>query len=95
MSKAKILIVDDEAGVRASLAGVRTAPGLLGLALAGAALWVGLSRAGLPLEEALLAVSQQTEKPRVRNIVAGVRARVMEGRSLADALGDEEAVGGA
>lgn len=46
-----------------------------------------LSRAGLPLEEALLAVSQQTEKPRVRNIVAGVRARVMEGRSLADALG--------
>lgn len=46
-----------------------------------------LSRAGLPLEEALLAVSQQTEKPRVRNIVAGVRARVMEGRTLADALG--------
>ena len=46
-----------------------------------------LARAGLPLEEALLAVSQQTEKPRVRNIVAGVRARIMEGRSLADALG--------
>ncbi len=46
-----------------------------------------LARAGLPLEEALLAVSQQTEKPRVRNIMAGVRARVMEGRSLADALG--------
>ena len=45
-----------------------------------------LSRAGLPLEEALLAVSQQTEKPRVAAIVSGVRARVLEGRSLADGL---------
>ena len=36
-----------------------------------------LTRAGLPLEEALLAVSQQTEKPRVQAIVAGVRARVI------------------
>ncbi|HXQ31446.1 MAG TPA: type II secretion system inner membrane protein GspF [Steroidobacteraceae bacterium] len=45
-----------------------------------------LGRAGLPLEEALLAVSQQTEKPRVQAIVSGVRARVMEGRSLADGL---------
>ncbi len=46
-----------------------------------------LSRAGLPLEEALLAVSQQTEKPRVAAIVSGVRARVIEGRTLADGLG--------
>ena len=46
-----------------------------------------LSRAGLPLEEALLAVSQQTEKPRVAAIISGVRARVLEGRSLADGLG--------
>jgi general secretion pathway protein F len=45
-----------------------------------------LTRAGLPLEEAILAVSQQTEKPRVQAIVAGVRSRVMEGRSLADGL---------
>ena len=45
-----------------------------------------LSKAGLPLEEALLAVSQQTEKPRVAGIVSGVRARVLEGRSLADGL---------
>lgn len=45
-----------------------------------------LSRAGLPLEEALLAVSQQTEKPRVAAIISGVRARVLEGRSLADGL---------
>jgi general secretion pathway protein F len=46
-----------------------------------------LSRAGLPLEEALLAVSQQTEKPRVAAIISGVRSRVLEGRSLADGLG--------
>jgi general secretion pathway protein F len=42
-----------------------------------------LVRAGLPLEESLLAVSQQTEKPRVQSIVLGVRAKVMEGQSLA------------
>lgn len=46
-----------------------------------------LTRAGLPLEEALLAVSQQTEQPRIQAIVAGVRARVVEGRTLADGLG--------
>jgi general secretion pathway protein F len=46
-----------------------------------------LARAGLPLEEALLAVSQQTEKPRVQSIVLGVRSRVMEGHTLADGLG--------
>src|SRR5499433_1774421 len=43
-----------------------------------------LVRAALPLEESLLAVSQQTEKPRVQSIVLGVRARVMEGHTLAD-----------
>jgi general secretion pathway protein F len=47
-----------------------------------------LVRAGLPLEEALLAVSQQTEKPRIQSILIGVRARVMEGHTLATGLGD-------
>src|SRR5258708_513586 len=47
-----------------------------------------LTRAGLPLEEALLAVSQQTEKPRVQSIVLGVRARVMEGHTLADGFAE-------
>ena len=42
-----------------------------------------LVRAGLPLEESLLAVSQQTEKPRVQSIVLGVRSKVMEGHTLA------------
>lgn len=47
-----------------------------------------LVRSGLPLEEALYAVSEQTEKPRIRSIIMGVRAKVMEGHTLADGLGD-------
>lgn len=46
-----------------------------------------LVRSGIPLEEALLAVSQQSEKDRVRSVIAGARSRVLEGRSLADGLG--------
>jgi len=47
-----------------------------------------LAEAGLPLEEALLAVSQQNENPRAQSILLGVRARVMEGHTLADGLAD-------
>lgn len=47
-----------------------------------------LSQSGLPLEEALLAVSQQSENPRAQSILLGVRARVMEGHTLADGLAD-------
>jgi general secretion pathway protein F len=47
-----------------------------------------LVRAGLPLEESLLAVSQQTEKPRVQSIIIGVRSKVMEGHTLADGLSE-------
>jgi len=45
-----------------------------------------LVKSALPLEEALLAVSQQTEKPRVRSIILGVRSKVMEGHTLANGL---------
>jgi len=47
-----------------------------------------LSQSGLPLEEALLAVSQQSENPRAQSILLGVRSRVMEGHSLADGLAE-------
>ena len=47
-----------------------------------------LSRAGLPLEEALQAVSEQTEKPRVQGMMLGVRAKVMEGHTLAHGLAE-------
>ena len=46
-----------------------------------------LARAGLPVEEWLATVARQSEKPRVRNILSAVRTRVMEGHSLAQALG--------
>lgn len=47
-----------------------------------------LAQSGLPLEEALLAVSQQNESPRTQSVLLGVRSRVMEGHSLADGLAD-------
>jgi len=47
-----------------------------------------LVKSSLPLEEALLAVSQQTDKPRVRNVMLGVRSKVMEGHTLADSLAE-------
>jgi general secretion pathway protein F len=47
-----------------------------------------LVRAGLPLEESLLAVSQQTERPRVQSIILGVRSKVMEGHTLATGLAE-------
>ncbi|MEO5703001.1 MAG: type II secretion system inner membrane protein GspF [Gammaproteobacteria bacterium] len=47
-----------------------------------------LVRAGLPIEETLSAVSQQTEKARLKSMLLAVRSRVMEGHSLAVALGD-------
>jgi general secretion pathway protein F len=47
-----------------------------------------LLRSGLPLEESLQAVAEQTEKPRVQRIVLGVRSKVVEGHPLADGLGD-------
>jgi len=47
-----------------------------------------LSQSGMPLEESLLAVSQQNDNPRTKSILLGVRAKVMEGYTLADGLGD-------
>jgi len=47
-----------------------------------------LVHAGLPIEQALQAVSQQSDKPRIKSMVMGVRSRLMEGHSLAAALGD-------
>ena len=45
-----------------------------------------LFRSGLPLDEALTVVAQQTETAKVQRITLGIRARVVEGDSLASAL---------
>ncbi len=47
-----------------------------------------LLQSALPLEEALLAVAEQTEAPRVKSILLGVRSKVMEGHTLADGLAE-------
>jgi len=47
-----------------------------------------LVQSALPLEEALLAVSEQTEIERIKSILLGVRSKVMEGHTLADGLAD-------
>lgn len=47
-----------------------------------------LLRSGMPLEETLLAVGQQAEKPRLKSILLGVRSRVMEGHTLAAGLAE-------
>lgn len=47
-----------------------------------------LARSGLPVEECLRTVSQQTEKSRLQSMLVAVRSRVMEGHALAAALGD-------
>ena len=45
-----------------------------------------LVQSGLPLEESLKAVAQQSEKTNVATMIMAVRARVLEGFSLADSL---------
>jgi len=47
-----------------------------------------LLKAGLPIDEALGALTEQNDDTRSRTIVASLRARVMEGASLASALAD-------
>ncbi|MFY0731725.1 type II secretion system inner membrane protein GspF [Pseudomonas sp. NFX15] len=46
-----------------------------------------LVQAGLPLEEALEAVTRQSAKRKVAGLLSAVRSRVMEGHALASALG--------
>jgi general secretion pathway protein F len=47
-----------------------------------------LVHSGLALEEALRAISEQSEKPRLKSMLLAVRSRVLEGHSLADGLSD-------
>jgi general secretion pathway protein F len=46
-----------------------------------------LVQSAVPLEEALQAVARQCDRPRQRNLLLAVRARVLEGHTLAEGLG--------
>ncbi len=47
-----------------------------------------LIQASIPIEQALSATAQQSEKPRVKGMLIAIRAKVMEGYTLADSLGE-------
>lgn len=47
-----------------------------------------LLQASLPVDEMLTAVSQQTSKQTIKEILLGVRAKVLEGYALADGMND-------
>ncbi len=48
--------------------------------------WATLMSAGLPLEETLTTVAEQTEKPATKSLIISVRNRVTEGHAFANAL---------
>lgn len=50
--------------------------------------WATLVRAGLPLDEALAALAEQSGDVRARRMLVAVRSRLMEGRTLADSLAE-------
>ncbi|WP_251358877.1 type II secretion system inner membrane protein GspF [Kangiella sp. TOML190] len=47
-----------------------------------------LVKAALPIEEALKAVAEQTDKAKIKSVILGVRAKVMEGHTLADGMAE-------
>lgn len=51
-----------------------------------------LSRSGIPLDEATATVARQSSKPRVKKLLLGVRAKILEGHTLADGLREYPAI---
>ncbi len=47
-----------------------------------------LIQSGIPIEQSLSAVAQQTEKPRIRSMLIAIRSKVTEGYTLADSLSE-------
>ena len=47
-----------------------------------------LLRSGIPLDETLAAVAEQTERSAVKSIIMGVRSKVLEGFTLAQAFAE-------
>jgi len=51
-----------------------------------------LSRSGIPLDEATATVARQSVKPKVKKLLLGVRAKILEGHTLADGLREYPAI---
>ncbi|MDX1453102.1 MAG: type II secretion system inner membrane protein GspF [Oleiphilaceae bacterium] len=47
-----------------------------------------LIQSGIPVEETLSAVASQSEKPSIRSMMLAIRAKVLEGHTLADSLAE-------
>ncbi len=47
-----------------------------------------LVRAAIPIDESLSAVGNQTEKPHIKSMIFALRAKILEGHTLADGLTD-------
>lgn len=47
-----------------------------------------LVQSGMPVEESLSAVAQQTDKPHVKNLILAMRSKVLEGHSLATGMAE-------
>ena len=47
-----------------------------------------LARSGIPLDEATATVARQSIKPKLKKLLLGVRAKILEGHTLADGLRD-------
>ena len=76
-------VTESAAGGRGWFTGGRLAPAERALIIRQLG---SLGEAGLPLEEALGTVAEQSEKTAVRRILIGLRSRVMEGHSLSTSM---------
>ncbi|MEQ6885064.1 type II secretion system inner membrane protein GspF [Salicola sp. Rm-C-2C1-2] len=47
-----------------------------------------LIQSGIPVEQALAAIANQADKPRIKSMMLAVRAKVLEGHTLAGSLGE-------
>lgn len=78
-------VASEQRGGRRRLWGLRISATDLALITRQMATLVG---SGLPVEEALGAVARQADRARLGGLMLAVRARVLEGHTLANALGD-------